>query len=215
MVILCDLCESKAAQWFCDDDDANLCPECDISLHESNPDFAQHQRVLLATKEVVDSPSSQEDNSEAHSSECVDFKIETIDDILKLLKMLDTEDSLDVEQFTEMISMDDIPRFETFVTTFAKELKQSLESVRNLVYNEGTDELIENPDTGKIRFHLHKMRGSSMIMGINGVIQACAQWSETIINNNADINMESHYDKLSCCVDYLLALVEFFFKQVS
>lgn len=47
-VVPCALCQTGAAAVYCVNDDANLCTECDASVHAGNPLLARHERRPLS-----------------------------------------------------------------------------------------------------------------------------------------------------------------------
>lgn len=53
MRILCDVCESAAASFFCAADEAALCTSCDAQVHMCNKLASRHLRVRLADPSAV------------------------------------------------------------------------------------------------------------------------------------------------------------------
>lgn len=44
---LCDICQERSSSFFCIEDRALLCRECDVSIHSANALAAKHKRFLL------------------------------------------------------------------------------------------------------------------------------------------------------------------------
>lgn len=44
---LCDICQERSSSFFCIEDRALLCRECDVSIHSANALAAKHRRFLL------------------------------------------------------------------------------------------------------------------------------------------------------------------------
>lgn len=57
----CDICQDKAGFFFCLEDRALLCRDCDVSIHSSNKLSSNHQRFLITgTRVGLDAVSGQE-----------------------------------------------------------------------------------------------------------------------------------------------------------
>eukprot|EP00250_Pteridium_aquilinum_P012991 c21067_g1_i1 orf=574-1572(+) len=64
--VLCDICQERSSFFFCVEDRALLCRECDVSIHSANALAAKHRRFLLTGIKVgmsSTSSTSQETNS--------------------------------------------------------------------------------------------------------------------------------------------------------
>ncbi|KAJ4750174.1 B-box zinc finger family protein [Rhynchospora pubera] len=61
----CDICQEASGYFFCLEDRALLCRNCDISIHSANPYVSSHQRFLLTGVQVGLEPS---DNAKVPST---------------------------------------------------------------------------------------------------------------------------------------------------
>ncbi|XP_073312271.1 B-box zinc finger protein 21-like [Primulina huaijiensis] len=64
---LCDICQEKRALFFCQEDRALLCKECDSSIHKANEHTKKHNRFLLTGVKL--SAAAASFNVQASSSE--------------------------------------------------------------------------------------------------------------------------------------------------
>ncbi|CAN8246656.1 unnamed protein product [Cochlearia groenlandica] len=55
MKMQCEVCEKAEAEVLCCSDEAVLCKQCDINVHEANKLFQRHHRVALQ-KNAATSP---------------------------------------------------------------------------------------------------------------------------------------------------------------
>ncbi|XP_058097521.1 B-box zinc finger protein 22-like isoform X2 [Magnolia sinica] len=49
----CDICQEKAGYFFCLEDRALLCRQCDVSIHTASPFVSSHQRFLVTGVQVA------------------------------------------------------------------------------------------------------------------------------------------------------------------
>ncbi|XP_077231819.1 B-box zinc finger protein 22-like [Tasmannia lanceolata] len=49
----CDICQEKAGYFFCLEDRALLCRQCDLSIHTASPYVSSHQRFLVTGVKVA------------------------------------------------------------------------------------------------------------------------------------------------------------------
>ncbi|KAJ4795683.1 B-box zinc finger family protein [Rhynchospora pubera] len=50
---LCDICQEKAGYFFCLEDRALLCRNCDVAIHTATPYVSKHQRFLITGVRVA------------------------------------------------------------------------------------------------------------------------------------------------------------------
>nr|GMC50340.1 B-box zinc finger protein 21-like [Ipomoea batatas] len=55
---LCDICQERNGFFFCQQDRAILCRECDVPIHKANEHTQKHNRFLLTVALSANSPSS-------------------------------------------------------------------------------------------------------------------------------------------------------------
>ncbi|XP_078155938.1 B-box zinc finger protein 23-like [Carex rostrata] len=53
---LCDICQEKAGYFFCLEDRALLCRNCDVAIHTATPHVSKHQRFLITGVRVEVQP---------------------------------------------------------------------------------------------------------------------------------------------------------------
>ncbi|XP_010252302.1 PREDICTED: B-box zinc finger protein 22 [Nelumbo nucifera] len=58
----CDICQEKVGYFFCLEDRALLCRQCDVSIHTVSPYVSSHQRFLVTGVKVALQHSSNSDN---------------------------------------------------------------------------------------------------------------------------------------------------------
>ncbi|XP_073124872.1 B-box zinc finger protein 21-like isoform X2 [Henckelia pumila] len=66
---LCDICQDKRALFFCQEDRALLCKECDSSIHRANEHTKKHNRFLLTGVKLSAAAASFNVAAAASSSE--------------------------------------------------------------------------------------------------------------------------------------------------
>jgi len=77
----CDICQEKTGYFFCLEDRALLCRQCDVSIHSLNNLVAAHQRFLVTGVKVGLEPSntiSSSTNTFAQSSDATHQKPQTL-----------------------------------------------------------------------------------------------------------------------------------------
>ncbi|WOL00894.1 B-box zinc finger protein 22-like [Canna indica] len=52
-VPVCDICQEKAGYFFCLEDRALLCRQCDVAIHTASPYVSSHQRFLITGVRVA------------------------------------------------------------------------------------------------------------------------------------------------------------------
>ncbi|EPS72497.1 hypothetical protein M569_02266, partial [Genlisea aurea] len=55
----CDICQGKRALFFCQEDRALLCKDCDFPIHQANQYTKKHTRFLLTGARISPASSSQ------------------------------------------------------------------------------------------------------------------------------------------------------------
>jgi len=66
----CDICQEKRAFFFCREDRALLCRDCDFSVHSANDLTAKHTRLLVPGLRVSLQPLPVDTSPSAVSSDC-------------------------------------------------------------------------------------------------------------------------------------------------
>ncbi|XP_020107577.1 B-box zinc finger protein 22-like [Ananas comosus] len=74
----CDICQEKAGYFFCLEDRALLCRNCDVSVHTASPYVSSHQRFLITGVRVAlqhyltnaNNNSSSSNTNNSSSSNC-------------------------------------------------------------------------------------------------------------------------------------------------
>lgn len=67
-VFECVFVQEKTGYFFCLEDRALLCRQCDVSIHTASPCVSSHQRFLMTGVKVALQPSTVNDNINSNSS---------------------------------------------------------------------------------------------------------------------------------------------------
>lgn len=88
--VVCDICQERPSFFFCIEDRALLCRDCDVSIHSANALAAKHRRLLLPRLQVGVSPYStpSQETSSAISLEQANGPLMPLDSLVVDVKKL-------------------------------------------------------------------------------------------------------------------------------
>mmetsp|Transcript_13407 Transcript_13407/g.18326 ORF Transcript_13407/g.18326 Transcript_13407/m.18326 type:complete len:366 (+) Transcript_13407:135-1232(+) len=177
--------------------------------HKSETHFESLNKSVLYTIDVVKRFCKLYKGGDSSTSPSL-----TLEGILKLLKRIDEQDTIDQMQFIEMLDMQNLPMFEKFLNMFIGDLRSETTTVQEILYPDGTLISNEKLDLPNLRFHLHKVRGMSSTIGCKAIVENCKEWSEDYINNPVGHKSEDHFQSLNKSVGETVELVKKFWKEV-
>ncbi|KAH9726158.1 B-box zinc finger protein 22 [Citrus sinensis] len=66
----CDICQERNGFFFCLEDRAILCRQCDVSIHMASPFLSSHQRFLIGGIKVALESSADNNSRTSESTGC-------------------------------------------------------------------------------------------------------------------------------------------------